>query len=190
MIEPERGCGYRKVGGAYLVGKGLARPCDALPIKLTPCGECGLEVKWSRAMQIIRVKYIYSKYPLHGDPERDPCVCNWGCPICSRSLGEKIGLMFVGSEYTPQSFIKESQEIGVSKRIAPHCIPKAFELGKTWVLLAKKYKEKPNEVFYAFKPEKIEILLWDDNEGHRKANEWIKQGFIPVFVPVGDKDHK
>ena len=28
--EPKRGCGYRKIGGTYLVGGGIGIPCDRL----------------------------------------------------------------------------------------------------------------------------------------------------------------
>lgn len=33
--EPKRGCGYRKVGGIYLVGGGIGVPCDRTKM-LTP----------------------------------------------------------------------------------------------------------------------------------------------------------
>ena len=32
-VEAKRGCGFRKVGGLYLVGGGFGIPCDRLPIR-------------------------------------------------------------------------------------------------------------------------------------------------------------
>lgn len=47
-VEPKRGCGYRKVGGLYLAGSGIARPCDRMPIPLGICPCCGNGFKFSR----------------------------------------------------------------------------------------------------------------------------------------------
>lgn len=30
-VETKRGCGYRKIGGLYLVAGNLSEPCDRLP---------------------------------------------------------------------------------------------------------------------------------------------------------------
>jgi hypothetical protein len=47
-IEAKRGCGYRKVGGTYLVSGGLGMPCCKMPILLKTCPCCGHGVKQSR----------------------------------------------------------------------------------------------------------------------------------------------
>jgi hypothetical protein len=39
-VEPKRGCGYRKVGGIYLVSGGEGRPCGCLQIPLHTCPSC------------------------------------------------------------------------------------------------------------------------------------------------------
>lgn len=47
-IEAKRGCGFRKVGGTYLVSEGEGMPCDRLPIKLDVCPVCSHGFKRSR----------------------------------------------------------------------------------------------------------------------------------------------
>lgn len=46
--EAKRGCGYRKVGGLYLVSSGAGLPCDRLPFPLTVCPTCSCGIKPSR----------------------------------------------------------------------------------------------------------------------------------------------
>jgi hypothetical protein len=44
-------------------------------------------------------------------------------------------LLWIGrGHYSPDAFLKESRELGVSRRIA--ALPKGLVLGETWVLLA------------------------------------------------------
>lgn len=47
----------------------------------------------------------------------------------------RCGLIWVGEQFypTPQSFMREAAEMGVSRRITQ--VPREFEVGKTWVLL-------------------------------------------------------
>lgn len=46
--EAKRGCGYRQVGGMYLVGPAFNAPCDRLPMPLPACMCCGHQVSLSR----------------------------------------------------------------------------------------------------------------------------------------------
>jgi len=48
--ESKRGCGYRKVGGLYLVGDGIFVPCDRLPYLLETCPVCGHGIHFTRSM--------------------------------------------------------------------------------------------------------------------------------------------
>lgn len=211
MAESERGCGWRKVGGAYLVGEGLSFPCDALPLDLEPCGECGFEVPFSRGIQEIHLGYIASKVEkAHKRRPGGRCIENPGsplpCPICSLNIAGKIFLMYVSQEYyTPESFTKEARNMGVSKRIAPQSLPKDLQIGRDWIFLAHKrtsfktydgstkgWKDevKPG-VFYAFRPQRVEILLW---KGQREEEilEWEKKGFTVVLIdptPENIKKH-
>ena len=56
--ESERGCGFRKKGGLYLVSEGLAAPCGKLPIPLTVCPVCGQGIKPSRGWTWINGKKL------------------------------------------------------------------------------------------------------------------------------------
>ena len=209
-IEQKRGCGYRKVGSLYLIGGGMAVPCDALPLLLIPCETCGFELPFLRSIMMLKSSFIGYLTKEHGLMDREgelkPCTCSSACPICfPENLGEKAGLMWVGNRYySPQAFIKEAISMGVSKKIAT--IPKDLLIGKTWIVLAHKkvpfYKEieggmrlydaKPNKpaIFYAFKPTGIEKLIWKSEATAEVIRDLEDRGITPVLVPDGDEDHK
>ena len=63
-IEQKRGCGYRKVGGLYMVGGGIGVPCDRLPYELTVCPCCSQGVKQSRGWTWIDVAKFFQG--MHG----------------------------------------------------------------------------------------------------------------------------
>jgi hypothetical protein len=201
MVEEKRGCGWRKVGGAYLVGEGLTVECDALPLDLEPCGECGYAVPFSRGIQEIHSGYLTSKVEkAHQRLPRGLCKDSFPCPICGSGLPKKIFLMYVSQEYyTPESFISEAKRMGVSKRIAPQSIPKNFLLGRDWIFLAHKrvsfsarallsdeWKDEIKRgIFYAFRPQRIEMLLWKDTlreNFESEIQEWEKKGFTVVLI--------
>jgi hypothetical protein len=166
MSESQRGCGYRKIGGLYLVSDpGIHLNCDGLPLPLEPCGCCGFKPPFSRNLQRIQFEYIIQaekkKHTANEDKACEkagvenifeenvlaPCSCPDGCPIChaevSRAAGIQFGLMFVGSQnYTPESFIKEAFSMGVSKRIPE--IPSWLKLNETWIFLAHQKTPKEN----------------------------------------------
>ncbi len=202
MTETERGCGYRKIGGAYLSGIGLGVPCDALPLPLEDCPTCGFSVPFSRAMQIIHRGYIVGaineKHFLSGIPSG--CRDNYPCPICTLEFGDTFALMYVSHNYyTEVSFLAEAKLQGVSKRIAPESIPKKFRIGETWVFLAmKKNREDQGRIFYAFKPSTIEVPLWKDLQGTgfkwfgMTEAEMTAKGYSPVWIernPENIKKH-
>lgn len=76
-VEAKRGCGYRKIGGTYLVGGGIGVPCDRLPLALDVCLCCGQGIKqalgftWVDVAKLVEVR---SKNPLRFLP----CVANNG----------------------------------------------------------------------------------------------------------------
>jgi len=198
-MEEKRGCGWRKVGGAYLVGEGLTVTCDALPLDLEPCGECGYTVPFSRGIQEIHLGYLTSKVEKAHERQGGLCRDEFPCPICGSGLPGKIFLMFVSQEYyTPESFISEARKLGVSKRIAPQCLPKNFLLGRDWIFLAHKrvsfraydgssgWKgDVKRGIFYAFRPQRIEMLLWKDTlreNFESEVQEWEKKGFTVVLI--------
>jgi len=183
-IERRRGCGYRKIGKLYLVGSGLSRECDNLPYPIVECECCGWKPKFTRNFMWINKNYI--------KPHED-CSCDPRCPICHPESNDltKYGLMWVGKRYyTPQSFIREALEMGVSKAIP--LIPKGLVLGKTWVLLAHKECEfedgKREGIFYAFIPQRIEMLVWEDTP-EEKIKELEEKGITVIRVPRDAVEH-
>lgn len=184
-VEAARGCGYRKAGGIYMVSDGIGVPCCSLPFELTVCPCCHAGIKQSRGFT-----WISSK--IFGD-----ILCkdfSRGCPLSfltAIGVEERVGLMWVGEKYYPTSdhFSKEANFVGVSKRIA--ALPKDFKVGETWVMLAyPKAISKINDkgeitfakgIFRAFKPERIEYVVKDD-DSDEKLDKLEKRGFTLVKV--------
>ena len=63
-VEKKRGCGYRKIGGIYLVGGNIGRPCDRLPFELTVCPCCSAGIKptlgwtWIDVGQLVQGRHV------------------------------------------------------------------------------------------------------------------------------------
>lgn len=174
-VEAKRGCGYRKVGGLYLVGGGLSAPCDRMPFLLERCKVCGGGIKFTRGPQWILPEF----FPEHVSVK--DCACEHGsmggpcslcdhkhpigvqcsahgatsdcrddspCPVCNRpALGQEFGphlLLWIGrGHYTPEAYLTESRQLGVSRRLS--AMPKGLVLGETWVLLAHLDAVPPRE---------------------------------------------
>jgi len=182
-VEQERGCGFRKVGGLYLCGEGFHMPCDRLPYELTVCPTCGEGVKFTRGFRWLNWHEYAGQHRL--------CNDNPSCPVC---YPEPIpyGLLWVGEEfYTPASFIAEAARMGVSKRIP--AVPRNLKLGESWVLLAHPKACQTDEpapgVFYAFKPQRVEMLIWESEATPEYLAELEKRKVTPVIIPDGDPDH-
>ena len=154
--EEKRGCGYRKVGGIYLVGGFRGVPCDRIPFPLKSCPSCGSGIHFTRALTEINplklfglhddlgpIKDHFDQYPgLQAlveatggfkqckDPER-PCF------LCDPK--EDPGyIMFVGEKFypTPDHFMEEARRLGISKRLPNDNLPKNLVLGQTVIYLA------------------------------------------------------
>jgi hypothetical protein len=105
-------------------------------------------------------------------------------------FGDTFALMYVSHNYyTEDSFLAEATLQGVSKRVAPESIPKKFRIGETWVFLAmKKNREDQGRIFYAFKPQNIEVPLWKDLQGSgfkwcgMTEAEMMAKGYSPVWI--------
>ena len=196
-VEARRGCGYRKVGGLYLVGQGLTVPCDRLPLPIEPCPVCGEQPRFSRG--IARID------PLKLWGEHQNCTDPTVCPVCHPA--HKAWLMWVGKEYTPESFIAEARAMGVSKRV--HQVPKDLVIGEDWVWLAylhlipgkgqfrllggqdgKRPRDMGPGIFYVFKPTHLEKIVTESQAQDQEAMDKLKeQGITPVVVPDDDPDH-
>jgi hypothetical protein len=201
--EQARGCGYRKVGGTYLCGSGIAVGCDRLPYEIENCPVCGSGLKFSRGFTWLQwTAYAGVHAYEEGDnliSVRSICKCGHGCPVCyPKKELQPYGLMWVGEKfYTPSEFIKESLQMGISRRIA--AIPKNLKLGETWILLAHihviPFTNENNQpyfkpaVFHAFRPTSIEYLIWQKDATLEKLAELDKKGITAIIIPDGDPDH-
>jgi hypothetical protein len=208
LFESKRGCGFRKAGGLYLVAPELSQPCGKLPIVLRRCPVCSEGISFSRAPKWVEPgKLIYE-----GD-----CAFGLGtrgcglCPIANpERLGEKALLIWVGEKHyaTPQAFSEEAVQVGVSRRIKS--VPKGFEIGVTWVLMAHPKVEREvchcltieddtehtdpdcpdcdgdghidlGGIFTAFRPRAIEYVCSGD-ETEDELDKIVKRGLTPVRV--------
>jgi hypothetical protein len=154
-VESKRGCGYRKVGGLYIVTKpGILTLCDRMPIKLEACKHCeemgfncGFKPArgwtWVVPEKLLKGDHYIPKYKpgavvevedkrkglfakLFSKPILSPGLITQKlcpedhCAVCRPALmGERAGLLWINPKhYTPGSFIGESAEMGMSRRIA------------------------------------------------------------------------
>lgn len=219
-VEAKRGCGYRKIGGLYMVGGGIGVFCDRLPFELTVCSCCGQGIKQARGWTWVDVAKLFNgshievfpKTPVEGVmPFRVPCRCDeagLGCPLCLNPEGlGKAGLLWIGEKFykTPNQFVKEGVELGFSRRIS--AVPQRFKIGETWVLLAHgKAVSKAVEthdadgahfkmelvpgIFYVWLPQRIEKILPESLRGTIEHGKLEKRGITAVFVPDDDPDHR
>lgn len=145
--EARRGCGYRKVGGIYLVGGALSAPCDRLPYKLESCPVCGAGVHFTRSMTEINPFKLFGPHDIQvavfkDNPELSGFVKKVQCHdhfrpcIMCDPTDKPAYIMMVGEKFypTPDHFTSEAAELGVSKRIP--FIPKNMILGETVIYLA------------------------------------------------------
>lgn len=202
-IEQRRGCGFRKIGGLYLVGSGVGIACDRLPIELTICRCCGQGIKQTRGWQWVDIAGLVGGDHFNPDPQGQgkDCACPDICPLCHNvtSMG-RGGLLWIGTQFYPtiDAFQAEATAQGISRRI--HTLPRGFELGKTWVLLAHaRGIIKPTgdltmgyvpAIFRVWKPERIERIYTEFQRGTEAVQNDIARGITPVFVPDNDADHQ
>lgn len=206
--ETQRECGDRQVNKLYLVGEGIAYECPSLPLIFKECSCCGYEPPQYRDYQWIKKSYIRHI--------REPTgvACKPNCPVCYPGTNDqsRYGLMWVGRKfYTPESFIAEDKEVGISKAIKQ--IPKGLVLGETWVLLAHpdgyvdkedpdygvereywitrgidegKPEPKPPSypaVFFAFIPQKVEMPIYESMATPEYLAQLEAKGITPIVIP-------
>src|SRR6516162_7484212 len=98
-VEARRGCGYRKVGGLYLVSGILSEPCHRLPLELHVCATCGQGVKQTRGWTWVQADKLFGGgckggVVRSGQYECSPAHCK-SCPVCFPQLmGERQGLLW------------------------------------------------------------------------------------------------
>jgi len=188
-VEAERGCGYRKTGGIYLVAPAPGRSCGRLPLELTVCAACSHGIKPSRGVTWIVPRDMFPKQNLC--PNED---CG-SCPL-STLPAERAVLLWVGEKFYPSpiAYLREANVLGISRRV--HALPKGFKLGATLVFLAHRFAmnshllyDDPKEgetaphpgVFMVFRPSAVEVIV-DGTEPDEKIESYLKRGLSPVQV--------
>jgi hypothetical protein len=209
--EERRGCGYRKVGGLYLIGSGAGAACDRLPLPLGVCPTCGHGIKPTRGFTWVDVPTLVG-----GDhlklmlPQTCSKLCDdpLSCPLChnTASIG-RAGLLWIGAQFYPtiEAFAQEAQTQGISRRIMT--LPNGFKVGETWILLAHarairtevapegglglatEIKYGPG-IFRVWRPERLERIFKESDRGSEKVVADEKRCITPVFVPDDDADHQ
>ncbi len=200
-VESRRGCGFRKPGGTYLCSDGVMAACGRLPIPLTVCPTCHAGIKPARGWTWIDADAIAAQKSCT-TKDTHPSYCH-ACPLNGK-LG-MAGLLWIGEKFypRPEDFLKEAATMGVSRRLSQ--VPKGFEVGKTWVIVAHRksndtkcpdcrYKNDPYcaccdgvgflytpAVFHAFKPQRIEYVVKGD-ETDEEIERLLKRGITPVHV--------
>lgn len=198
-VEKRRGCGYRKVGGLYLCGGGIGMTCDRLPLPIEPCPVCAERPRFTRSFESIYALQLFGTHEWG-------CNCPESCPVCRPP--NRGYLMWVGEEYTPESFILEGEEMGVSKKIP--ALPVDLKLREDWVFLAyakliprkgknmllpfggeesTRYGFQPG-IFYAFRPQRLEMIVTESQAKDEERMKMLRRKHIhPIVVPDDDQDH-
>lgn len=191
-IETARGCGYRKVGGKYLITDGVGKPCGKLPLPLTACPVCGEGIKPSRGWTWVNPKNLF------GGKACSLVHCGT-CSLSDKNIPERAGLLWIGVKHypSPEQWIEEGRKMGFSRRI--NFIPRGFEVGKTLVLSAHRkaiplIEGKATElgfsadskafqagIFYAWVPQRIEQVVTGD-ESDEEIEKLLDRGIVPVKV--------
>lgn len=175
-VEAKRGCGYRKVGGLYLVADSGGMPCCKMPLALNVCPCCGGGIKQARGWTWIDAGKMF------GGTQCTIADTLPGCPAADPANLGKVGLIWIGESFypTPADFMREAATMGVSRRLS--AVPRNFKAGETWVMFAhpkaiQKSRHVANEgdgwVIMRPDGEREPDLCWHDSDpdGQRLAEE-------------------
>jgi hypothetical protein len=191
-VERKRACGYRKVGGLYLVS-GPGQPCGRLPIVLKACPVCSAGFHQHRGFQWVKPAELFQNAPLC---TFQAFMCG-GCPAAHpQEMGERAGLLWIGEKFypTPEHFSIEASHMGVSRRIA--AVPRGFKIGETFVLLAHPRVVELDDgpvggIFHIMRPERIEKIVTASEARDQEAMAALEEKGITAFVvPDDDSDHR
>ena len=181
--ELARGCGYQKPGGTYLVSDGPGLFCNRLPFPLTVCPCCNAGIKPSRGWTWVNGKILLGSSKEWMASEHCNCKMKFKGALCLLlQPHEKVGLIWIGESFykTPDSFIKEANIQGISRRIS--AIPRGFEVGKTQIWLAhrKAYDKECTKCAGGIITGQNDELFCNECHG----TGWIKTpGVFSAFVP-------
>lgn len=196
--EEERGCGFRKPGGTYMMAGGPMAPCGKLPLEVTVCPCCSQGIKPARGFTWINAQRLFDG--VECDDGHGPLGGSHGCICVLDDPPEKAGLVWIGGSHypTPEAFLDEARTQGVSRRIP--AVPQGFEVGKTWVLFAHreaitKYCSHPTiereaQGFQASMLSAEEIAKCPDCDNGIRTTPGIIGAFLPdrIEYVVRDED--
>jgi len=217
-VEGARGCGYRKVGGLYLVGNRQWSTCDRLKLEIPVCDCCGETLRPNRGLQPINAFKLFHNHNTEiiglwgsimgpeDNPRLTPCEDQSHCKVCfptnTSNRSHKDYIIWIGREYyTEESFNAEAEFMGVSRRI-PH-IPDKLAIGRSVIYLAMRNNInrraatsptgrmiKRNGIFSVFIPQSLELLVWESDATEEYIADLERRNITPVIIPDGDEDHK
>ena len=122
--EAKRGCGYRRVGGIYLVADGLWASCDRLPFAVGCCPTCHGGIKFPRAPLEIDPMGLFGVHdPCKDDKPHTEIIWVNDTPTGDKSVGgcqvcfprrEVAYLLGVGEQSykLPGDFMEEAVRLG------------------------------------------------------------------------------
>lgn len=186
-VEAKRGCGYRKVGGLYLVADGAGSPCCKLPLELSICPCCGNGIKQTRGWTWIDAAKMFPDGGCKADP-----FSRMTCPAANPAVMGRVGLLWIGEKFYPRpvDFLNESAAQGISRRLP--AVPREFKAGETWVLFAhpkaiqkpRLIKESPGGYFDVTRPdgEPEEDAIGMTREGAEQKAAQLDLS-DPVYLP-------
>jgi hypothetical protein len=190
-VEPRRGCGYRKVGGLYIVALGSGQACGKLPVPAGACPVCNQGLKPFRGWG-----WIDPQQWLGDRACRSPTDCR-RCPLADGNIAElgPLGLIWVGEKYypRPRDFLEEAARLGICRRLS--AVPRGLILGETWTCFGHRKTELRDGttgpgLFYLARPTAIEKLVTESQARDVAEMEKLaKRGITPVIVPDNDPDH-
>lgn len=192
-IEEERGCGYRKVGGIYLVGELTDDNCCILPHPTPVCPTCQAGIKPARGWTWTHAGSLLQDATPSCSQKED---LYHPCPAIRMRFGtiESAGVIWVGETFyaAPEIFLREARAMGISRKIG--AVPRGFEVGRTWVLLAHRHAVpqqleigKPAlfdpGIFAIYCPTAIEVVVDERTAMNDEAlDAYRKRGLTPVIV--------
>lgn len=187
-LEAQRGCGYRKPGAMYLVNDGPGEACGRIPFPLTVCSCCGEGFRPSRGYRWVDGQRILETAPACAylpDNCREACAFRSGN---EEAVGRAILVWVSTDSYpTPADFMKEAEQMGVSRRITGDALPRGLVIGETWIFLAHKeatiddMSERKPGVFHAFQPSRVEYVVTGE-ETDEEIESMVARGISPVQV--------
>lgn len=176
-IEIKRGCGYRKVGGLYLVGGCPSVPCDRIPFPVGACPVCGEGIHFTRSYKAINPFKLFGSHDfilpngIEGVISKNLCIDPYRpCFLCDPKE-ELAFLMTIGVKAypTPADYMNEARVQGISRRIG--AFPKNLEPGKT--------------VVYLTHPRAVEVQSIDEVINGRLALWEEKEASTGKFITTG-----